>query len=83
MATDQCEEYHFQSPFFPGESCEEIYNMNPKSHDRSGCYWILDGPRKVFCGMTYTGSSCEEIYLKLVTSQDTIMLMITTGHIVS
>ena len=26
MATDQCEEYHFQFPFFRGESCEEIYN---------------------------------------------------------
>ena len=62
MATDQCEEYHFQSPFFPGESCEEIYNMNPESHNRSGYYWILDGPRKVFCGMNYTGSSCEDIY---------------------
>ena len=64
MATDQCEEYHFQSPFFPGESCEEIYNMYPESHDRPGYYWILNGhsPREVFCGMTYTGSSCEDIY---------------------
>jgi len=40
MATDQCEEYHFQSPFFPGESCEEIYNMNPETHNRSAYYWI-------------------------------------------
>jgi len=62
MATDQCEQYHFQFPFFPGESCEEIFNMNPESHDRSGYYWILNGPRKVFCCMTYTGSSCEDIY---------------------
>ena len=31
MATEHCEKYHFQPPFFPGESCEEIYNMNPDS----------------------------------------------------
>jgi len=43
-------------------SCEDIYNKNPESHDRSGYYWILDGPKKVFCGMNYTGSSCENIY---------------------
>ena len=62
MATDHCDVYHFKSPFYPGESCEEIYTNNPESHDRSGYYWILDGPRKVYCGMTYTGSSCEDIY---------------------
>jgi len=60
MATDdQCQ---FKSPFYPGESCEDIYNKNPESHDRPGYYWILRGPRKVFCGMNYTGSSCEDIY---------------------
>ena len=62
MATDQCEEYEFQSPFYPGRSCKVIYNMNPESNDRSGYYWITDGPSKVFCGMTYTGSSCDDIY---------------------
>ena len=62
MATDQCEDYHFQSPFHPGDSCEDIYNMNPQSQDKSGYYWILDGPTKVYCGMNYTGSSCEDIY---------------------
>ena len=62
MATDQCSVYRFKSPFYPGESCEDIYNSNPESHERSGYYWILDGPRKVFCGMTYTGLSCEDIY---------------------
>ena len=36
IATDQCIEYQFKSPFFPGVSCEDIYNKNPKSHDRSG-----------------------------------------------
>ena len=25
-------------------------------------YWILDGPSDVYCGMNYTGSSCEDIY---------------------
>ena len=62
IATDQCTEYHFEPPFFPGVSCEDIYNKNPESHDRSGYYWILDGPSNVYCGMNYTGSSCEDIY---------------------
>ncbi|XP_065915238.1 P-selectin-like [Dysidea avara] len=59
---DQCEVYHFQSPFHPGDSCQELYDMNPDTHDKPGYYWVLDGPRKVFCGMIYTGSSCEDIY---------------------
>ena len=46
---DQCEEYHFQSPFHPGDSCHDLYNMNPETHNRSGYCWILDGPKKVFC----------------------------------
>ncbi|XP_065899872.1 uncharacterized protein [Dysidea avara] len=62
MATDYCEDYQFQSPFNLGNSCEEIYNMNPDSQGRSGYYWILDGPSQVFCGMTYSGSSCLNIY---------------------
>ena len=60
--TDQCGVYRFKSPFYPGESCEDIYNKNLESQERSGYYWITDGPSKVFCGMTYTGSSCEDIY---------------------
>ena len=62
IATDQCTEYQFKSPFFPGKSCEDIYNKNPESHGWSGYYWITDGPSRVYCGMTYTGSSCEDIY---------------------
>ena len=62
MATDQCNKYRFKSPFYPGQSCEDIYNKNPESHDISGYYWITDGPTRVYCGMTYTGSSCEDIY---------------------
>ena len=61
-AADQCTEYQFKSPFFPGKSCEDIYNKNPESHDWSGYYWITDGPSRVYCGMTYTGSSCNNIY---------------------
>ena len=62
IATDQCTEYQFKMPFFPGVSCEDIYNKNPESHEWSGYYWILDGPSDVYCGMNYTGSSCEDIY---------------------
>ena len=31
---------------------------------RPGYYWILklDDPSRVYCGMNYTGSSCEDIY---------------------
>jgi len=59
---DHCEEHHPQIPFYPGNSCQEIYYKNSQIRDRSGYYWILDGPSKVFCGMNFTGSSCEDIY---------------------
>ena len=62
MASDQCNVHHFRSPFYPGESCEDIYDKNPESHHWSGYYWITNGLRKVYCGMTYIGSSCEDIY---------------------
>ena len=62
IATDQCTKYQFKSPFFPGMSCEDIYNKNAESHDKSGYYWITDGPSRVYCGMNYAGSSCEDIY---------------------
>jgi len=35
--------------------------MNPESREMSGYYWILDGRNKIYCGMTYTASSCEDI----------------------
>ena len=58
----QCSVHRFDSSFIPGSSCEDIYNKNSQSHDRSGYYWITDGLRKVYCGMSYTGLSCEDIY---------------------
>ena len=61
IATDQCTEHQFKSPFFLDVSCEDIYNKNPESHNCSGYYWTA---KKVFCGMTYTGSSCDYIYNK-------------------
>ena len=63
IADNQCTEYQFRSPFFPGKSCEDIYNKNAESHEWSGYYWTTDGPKRVYCGMTYTGSSCEGIYI--------------------
>ena len=64
-ANGQCSEYQLAIPFFPGESCEDIFNKNPQTHDLPGYYWILmiSGPLRVFCGMNYTGSSCENIYI--------------------
>ena len=61
---DQCSEYRFKAPFYPGDSCQRIYDINPESHEWSGYYWIINssGPSQVYCGMTYNGSSCEEIY---------------------
>ena len=56
IATDQCTELRSL-----GVSCEDIYNKNPDSQHYSGYYWIL---KRVFCGMTYTGSSCDYIYNK-------------------
>ena len=70
IATDQCTEYQFKSPFFPGVSCEDIYNKNPESQERPGYYWILDGPSDVYCGMNFTGSSCEDIYNNNIETSD-------------
>ena len=56
----------FKSPFYPGGSCEDICNKNPESQDKSGYYWIFDGPRYVYCGMNYTGLSCEDNYITII-----------------
>ena len=65
-------ENRFDTPFIPGDSCEDIYNKNVQSRDKSGYYWILnpDGPSRVFCGMAFTGSSCEDIYATNLTARD-------------
>ena len=69
MGTEQCTEYHFK---YLLSTCEEIYTINPDSHKMPGYYWIINGPTKVYCGMNFTGSTCENIciiiiILKLVT----------------
>ena len=62
IATDNCTEYQFKTPYsYVGESCEDIYNKNAKSHKWPGYYTIV---YKVYCGMSYTGSSCENIFKK-------------------
>ena len=63
IATDNCTEDQFKTPFsYVGESCEDIYSKNTKSHKWPGYYTIA---YKVYCGMSsYTGSSCENIFKK-------------------
>ena len=63
IATDNCTEDQFKTPVsYVGESCEDIYNKNAKSHKWPGYYTIA---YKVYCGMSsYTGSSCENIFKK-------------------
>ena len=34
MATEEYTQYTINHPFYPGESCEDIYNMNPESQDK-------------------------------------------------
>ena len=63
IATGNCTEYQFKTPYsYVGESCEDIYNKNARSHKWPGYYTIV---YKVYCGMSYyTGSSCEKIFKK-------------------
>jgi len=39
-----------------------LVRISTTRNERSGYYWITDGPSKVYCGMIYTGSSCEDFY---------------------
>ena len=66
----QCSEYRFDAPFFPGNSCEDIYNKNPQTRHISGYYWITDGPSRVYCGMNYAGLSCEDVYINNVETRN-------------
>lgn len=59
-ATEQCSSFaggkQFKTPLSTGKSCEAIYNKN---QNKSGYYWILSNK---YCGMSYNGTSCEDIY---------------------
>ena len=61
--------------FLPGQSCKSIYNNNAESREWSGYYWITSD--RVYCGMNYTGSSCEGIVL--VWEEDGEELLILTS----
>ena len=63
VADDQCTQYQFRAPYYPGRSCKDIYIMNPESREIPGYYWIIDSPTLVYCGMNYNGLSCEDIYI--------------------
>ena len=68
--------------FIPDKSCESVYNNNQESHNSPGFYWITS---RVYCGMTYTESTCEDIYNSFPNirkSQDTIKLIVTGENIV-
>jgi len=51
IATKECDSYQLNSLFIPGESCREIYEWNPQTHNRSAYYWLLNPPRHVYCDM--------------------------------
>ena len=59
-ATEQCDPYQFDRPFYPGESCRMIYDRNLQTHNRSGYYWIINPPRHVYCDMEQR-SECGNI----------------------
>ena len=48
---EQCDTYQFSDPLLPGESCKEIYDLNPQTHNRSGYYWLINPLRDVYCDM--------------------------------
>ena len=58
--------YNYQS-FLPGKSCESIYNSNKDSHISPGYYWTTS---RMYCGMNYTGSSCEDICNNFLQTQN-------------
>jgi len=51
LDTGDCDSYQLTLPFTPGESCKEIYEWNPQTHNRSAYYWLLNPPRHVYCDM--------------------------------
>ena len=75
----QCSEYRFDAPFFPGNSCEDIYNKNPQTRHISGYYWITDGPSRVYCGMNCLVKTFTLTMSKLVISPVIIVSAIIMG----
>ena len=59
-SSEQCGINLFSHPFYPGESCKEIYDWNPQTHNRSGYYWLINPLRRVYCDM-YKRSECGNI----------------------
>ncbi|XP_065918610.1 uncharacterized protein [Dysidea avara] len=57
---EQCDFYQFDHPFYPGESCKEIYDSNTQTHNRSGYYWLINPLRHVYCDMEQR-SECGNI----------------------
>ena len=85
MADDQlCFSYEFESAFFPGLSCEDIYNKNPLSCDKSGYYWITDVPSNVeWIILAYHVSISITTIVKPVARMDIIPLIINSGSSVT
>jgi len=54
-AIEQCDIYQFSHPFFPGQSCKEIYVWNSQTyletHNRSEYYYLVNPIRNVYCEM--------------------------------
>ena len=63
VADDQCDEYQFTTTYYPSNSCENIYNMNPESRDKPGYYWLLGHSRS------------PSVYLTLVHTFDRYILV--------
>ena len=59
-ATEQCNVYQFDHPFYSGDSCKETYDWNPQTHNRSGYYWLMDPLRHEYCDMEQR-SECGNI----------------------
>ncbi|XP_065893741.1 uncharacterized protein [Dysidea avara] len=59
-ATEQCDPYQFDAPFYSGGSCRVIYDRNPQTHNRSGYYWLINPLRDVYCDMEQR-SECGNI----------------------
>jgi len=60
VATEECAQYKFNHPFYPGESCD---SMNPESHDRSGYYWIINNLTELYCLQDYLVRTSTTIIL--------------------